>query len=225
VVREKPTESSTAPPRALHCSRMITHRLLDEPAGARAWPLLSDPLGPECPDAPIPLVAVEGGSGPGHLARAPYFTFWPRFKITDCDLERWMPWASAAVNLNEKSSGKRSAFCLTAWLRTLVSTRADRPAMAQPDYAPAPVSGGSAARSAARTASAALIRSSTSRSSTSTAPSYSAMFRASWPFDNTRQTVAPKPSVCRSGSRGPARGWPRLPAGPRRSAQALSAHR
>ncbi len=30
-------------------------------------------------------------------ASGAYFTLCPRFKITDCDLERWTPWASTSV--------------------------------------------------------------------------------------------------------------------------------
>ena len=49
-----------------------------------------------------------------------YFTFWPRFKVTICDLEGRMSAASSIVSLNMKSSGKRSLFLLTAWLSALV---------------------------------------------------------------------------------------------------------
>jgi len=43
-----------------------------------------------------------------------YLIFAPRFKITDCDLERWIRIASARVSRNTKSGGKRRAFRLTA---------------------------------------------------------------------------------------------------------------
>jgi hypothetical protein len=55
-------------------------------------------------------------------ASGAYLMFAPRFKITDCDLERWISVASFRVNLKAKSEGKRPAFRLTAWLSVRVST-------------------------------------------------------------------------------------------------------
>ena len=47
-------------------------------------------------------------------ARGGYLTFWPRFKITDCDLERPSDLTSVEVNANMKSDGNRSRLRLTA---------------------------------------------------------------------------------------------------------------
>lgn len=54
--------------------------------------------------------------------------------------------------------------------------------------------GGSSAIFEATTRQAEM-RSSTNRSSASAAPSYSVRFRKSWPFESTRQTSGPRPSV------------------------------
>jgi len=43
-----------------------------------------------------------------------YLMFCPRFKVTICDLERWMPSASTNVKRNMKSAGNLSALRLTA---------------------------------------------------------------------------------------------------------------
>ncbi len=40
--------------------------------------------------------------------------FWPRFKVTFCDLEHATIRASRAVSWNMKSSGKRAIFRFTA---------------------------------------------------------------------------------------------------------------
>jgi len=55
-------------------------------------------------------------------ASGKYLMFWPRFNITECDLERCASIASSLVSLSAKSGGKRSAFRFTAWFSVRVST-------------------------------------------------------------------------------------------------------
>ena len=48
-------------------------------------------------------------------ASGAYLMFVPRFKITDCDLERRVAAASSRLSRKTKSGGKRLALRLTAW--------------------------------------------------------------------------------------------------------------
>src|SRR5437588_11133640 len=66
-------------------------------------------------------------------AKGRYLTFWPRFKVTFCDLERLLRWevvtirdlilsCSAFVSWNMKSDGNLCELRLTAWFNDLVVT-------------------------------------------------------------------------------------------------------
>ncbi len=55
-------------------------------------------------------------------AKGACLIFPPRFKVTNCDLERLSCSASTSVNSNMKSGGNFSLLRRIAWLKTRVST-------------------------------------------------------------------------------------------------------